>query len=170
MNKHVSRFVLFCFCILCLNSCNSSKPTVWPTSSSATKTALVEKIHKTAVSLYLTETAQPTRTPEPKAKSFIMPKGDFEMSWDIYSSVYNSMGGILTICRQGFKYTEKLEFPSGSNGTFDLTALSEGSEIKLTGHLGITNSLYGDYMVIDGKGWLLFYDDLGFNYSVPPIN
>ena len=112
----------------------------------------------------------PTFTPEPTAIPFFMPKGDFEMSWNIYSSEYNSMGGILTISRQGSKYTEKLVYPDGSNGIFDLTVLFEGSEIKLTGHLGITSSLYGDYMVIDNSGWLVFYDSQGYIYGVPPLN
>lgn len=80
------------------------------------------------------------------------------------------MGGILTISRQGSKYTEKLVYPDGSNGIFDLTVLFEGSEIKLTGHLGITSSLYGDYMVIDNSGWLVFYDSQGYIYGVPPLN
>ena len=112
----------------------------------------------------------PTFTPEPTVIPFVMPKGDFEMSWNIYNSEYNSQGGIVTIRRQGSKYTEKLVYPDGSNGIYDLTVISEGSKISLTGHLGITSSLYGDYMVIDSDGWLVFYDGQGYIYGVPPLN
>ena len=108
----------------------------------------------------------PTFTPEPTAIPFVMPNGDFEMSWNIHNSEYNPLGGILTIRRQGSKYTEKLGMSDGSNAINDLTVISEGSEIKLTGHLGITSSLYGDYMVIDSDGWLGFYDDQGYIYGV----
>ena len=59
----------------------------------------------------------PTSTPEPTAIPFVMPKGDFEMSWNIYNSEYNSSGGIVTIRRQGSSYTEKIVYPDGSNGT-----------------------------------------------------
>lgn len=111
----------------------------------------------------------PASTPEPTAIPFVMPKGDFEMSWDIYNSEYNSMGGILTIRRQGSKYSEKLVMSDGSSAINDLTIISEGSEIKLTGHLDITSSLYGDYMAIDSNGWLVFYDSQGYIYGVPPL-
>ena len=103
---------------------------------------------------------------EPTSDSFIMPKGDFEMSWDIYSSEYNSLGGIVTIRRQGSKYTEKLVMSDGSSGTYPLTVISEGSEIKLTDRPG--NS-YGDYMIISKDGYLHFYDNQGLIYSVPPL-
>jgi len=112
----------------------------------------------------------PTSTPEPTAIPFVMPKGDFVMSWNTYNSQYDSQGSILTIRRQGSNYTEKDVFSDGSGGTFALTAISEESEIKLTGHLGITSSLYGDYMVIDSRGWLVFYDSQGYIYGVPPLN
>ena len=111
----------------------------------------------------------PTFTPEPTAIPLVMPKGDFEMSWNIYNSEYNSIGGILTIRRQGSKYTEKLVMSDGSSAINDLSVISEGSEIKLTGHLGITSSLYGDYMAIDSDGWLVFYDSQGYIYGVPPL-
>jgi len=107
--------------------------------------------------------------PKPTAIQFVMPKGDFEMSWDIYNSEYNSAGGILTIYRQGTKYSEKLVMSDGSSTTNELTVLSEGNEIKLTGHLGITSSVYGDYMVINNYGWLGFYDSKGYIYGVPPL-
>lgn len=111
----------------------------------------------------------PASTPISPTLPFVMPKGDFEMSWNIYNSKYNSSNDILTIRRQGSKYTEKSVYPDGSGGTYELTAISEGSEIKLTGHLGITSSLYGDYMVINSDGWLVFYDDQGYIYGVPPL-
>lgn len=112
----------------------------------------------------------PTFTSKPTAIPFVMPKGDFEMSWDIYSSEYFSTHCVLTIRRLGSKYSEKLVCPDGSSGIFDLTVISEGNEINLTGHLGITSSLYGDYMVINSRGWLVFNDSQGYIYSVPPGN
>jgi hypothetical protein len=112
----------------------------------------------------------PTNTPEPTATPFVMPSGDFQMSWDIYDNEYNSMGGTLTIRRHGTEFTETLEFSNGSTGTFDLTPTYGSGNIYLTGHLGITNSLYGDYMVITSDGWLGFYDSQGYIYSVPPLN
>ncbi|MFN8398470.1 MAG: hypothetical protein U0X74_00535 [Anaerolineales bacterium] len=111
----------------------------------------------------------PASAPKPAMTQFVMPKGDFEMSWDIYNSEYNSMGGTLTIHRQGTKYSEKLVMSDGSSTINELTVISEGSEIKLTGHLGITTSAYGDYMVINKYGWLGFYDDKGYIYGVPPL-
>jgi hypothetical protein len=108
----------------------------------------------------------PTFTPEPTSIPFVMPKGDFEMSWNIYSSEYNSLGGILTIRRQGSKYTQKLVMSDGSSAIDDLAVISEGSEIKLTDRPG--NS-FGDYMVIDQDGWLIFYDKQGYIYGVPPL-
>ncbi|NMC79973.1 MAG: hypothetical protein GYA59_11485 [Chloroflexi bacterium] len=112
----------------------------------------------------------PTFTPEPTAIPFVMPKGDFEMSWNIYNNEYNSLGGIVTIRRQGSKYTEKIVYSDGSNGVFDLTIISEGTEIKLSGHLGDPYDLYPhDYIQIESNGWLGFYDDQGYIYGVPPL-
>lgn len=117
-----------------------------------------------------TNTPGPTNTPKPTAIPFVMPKGDFEMSWDIYSSEYNTLGGILTISRKGSKYTEKLVLSDGSSGIYDLTVISEGNEIKLSGHLGDSYSLYPhDYMQIESNGWLGFYDDQGYIYGVAPL-
>jgi len=109
----------------------------------------------------------PTFTPEPTSIPFVMPTGDFKISWDTYSSEYNSLGGILTIRRQGSKYTQTLVMSDKSCGTTDLTVISEGSEIKLTDRPG--NS-FGDYMVISSNGYLNFYDKQGIIYSVPPLN
>ena len=96
----------------------------------------------------------------------VMPSGDFEISWDIYDSQYDSLGGILTIRRQGSKYTQTLVMSDGSCGTTDLTVLSQGKEIKLTDRPG--NS-FGDYMLISSNGYLSFYDNQGVIYSVPPL-
>ena len=110
----------------------------------------------------------PTVTPEPTAIPFVMPTGNFQMTWNIYNSEYNSSGGIVTIRRQGSKYTEKLVYSDGSGGNFDLTVISEGSEIKLSGHLGDPYSLYPhDYIQIESNGGLGFYDDQGLIYGVP---
>ncbi|OGO11957.1 MAG: hypothetical protein A2Y53_01515 [Chloroflexi bacterium RBG_16_47_49] len=103
--------------------------------------------------------------PGPMSTPFVMPKGDFVMSWDTYDSQYNTMGGILTITRHGSRYTEKLVYSDGSSDTKALTILSEGDEIKLTEDL---NDYSGDYMVIESNGWLSYYDNLGLIYSVPP--
>lgn len=106
----------------------------------------------------------------PSSSSSSSTKGDFEMSWDIYSSEYNSLGGILTIRRQGSRYTEKIVMSDGSSGLYDLTVLSEGNEIKLDGHMGDSYSIYPhDYIQIESDGWLGFYDDQGLIYRVPPL-
>jgi hypothetical protein len=58
----------------------------------------------------------------------------------------------------------------GSSGIYDLTVISEGNEIKLSGHLGDSYSLYPhDYMQIESNGWLGFYDDQGYIYGVAPL-
>lgn len=58
----------------------------------------------------------------------------------------------------------------GSSGTYDLTVISEGSVIKLSGHLGNPYSLYPhDYIQVESNGWLGFYDDQGYIYGVPPL-
>lgn len=99
-----------------------------------------------------------------------VPNGDFEMNWDTYSSEYNSLGGILTIRKQGSNYTEKIVMSDGSSGIYDLTILSEGNKIKLDGHLGDSYSIYPhDYIQIESNGWLGFYDEQGLIYKVPPL-
>jgi hypothetical protein len=105
--------------------------------------------------------------PLPTSKPFVMPTGDFEMSWDTYSSEYNSLGGILTIRRQGSKYTQKLVMSDGSSDISDLTVLSDGDEIRLTDRPG--NS-FGDYMYISSTGYLYFCDSQGVIYTVPLLN
>lgn len=108
-----------------------------------------------------------TLTPEPTSIPFVMPTGDFQMSWDTYNSEYNSLGGILTIRRQGSKYTQTLVMSDGSCGITDLTVMSEGDEVKLTDRLG--NS-FGDYMNISSNGYLYFYDKQGVIYGIPPLS
>ncbi|MBN1618382.1 hypothetical protein JW887_03505 [Candidatus Dojkabacteria bacterium] len=105
--------------------------------------------------------------PLPTAKPFVMPSGDFEMSWDIYDSEYNSFGGILTIRRQGSKYTQKLVMSDGSSETVDLTVISDGDEIRLTDRPG---NPFGDYMYISSTGYLYFCDNQGVIYTVPPLS
>ena len=113
----------------------------------------------------IASTPQPTQTP---TKPLFSPENNFEMSWNIYDSRYNTLGGILTIRKQDSKYTKKLVMPDGSSGTYNLTIISEGNVgIKLTDSLG---NPFGDYMLISKDGSLRFYDDQGFIYSVPPLN
>jgi hypothetical protein len=109
----------------------------------------------------------PTFTPEPTSIPFVMPKGDFEMSWDIYSSEYNSLGGILTIRRSGSKYTQTLLMSDGSGETVPLSVKNVNGEERL--HDDRFDDYYGDYMVIDKDGWLIFYDKQGYIYGVPPL-
>jgi hypothetical protein len=104
-----------------------------------------------------------TPTPEPTSTSAI-PAGDFEMSWNIYDSQYNSLGGILTIRRQGSKYTQTLVMSDGSSGTTDLTVIPDSEEIKLTDRPGDPS---GDYMFISSTGYLYFCDNQGVIYTVP---
>jgi len=106
--------------------------------------------------------------PLPTSKPFVMPTGDFSISWDTYNSEYNSiLGGILTIRRQGSTYTQTLVYSDGSCSTTDLTVISEGEEIKLTDRPG---NPFGDHMIITSNGYLHFYDNQGEIYSVPPLN
>jgi len=108
----------------------------------------------------------PTFIPKPTATPVVMPTGDFEMGWDIYNSEHNSLGGILTIRRQGSKYTQTLVMSDGSSSTTDLTVISDGDEIKLTDRPG---NQFGDYMHISSNGYLYFYDNQGVIYTVPPL-
>ena len=108
----------------------------------------------------------PISTPESTSTPFIMPAGDFKMSWDIYSSQYNPSGGILTIRRQGATYTQTVVFSDGSCGTTDLDAVSEGGEIKLSESSSV---LLGKYMINSSNGYLSFYDSQGSIYGVSPL-
>jgi hypothetical protein len=105
--------------------------------------------------------------PLPTSKPFVMPTGDFSMSWDTYNSEYNSLGGILTIHKQGSKYTQTLVMSDGSSDTTELTVISDGDEIRLTDRPG--NS-FADYMYISSTGYLYFCDSQGVIYTVPPLN
>jgi hypothetical protein len=105
--------------------------------------------------------------PLPTAKPFVMPTGDFSLSWDTYNSEYNSFGGILTIQRKGSRYTQKIVMSDGSSDTTELTVISDGDEIKLTDRPG--NS-FGDYMYISSTGYLYFCDNQGVIYTVPLLN
>jgi hypothetical protein len=116
----------------------------------------------------VTLSSKPTLfTPASTPISIVVPKGDFEISWDTYNSQYNSMGGILTIRKQGSKYTQTLVMSDGSCGTTDLTVISEGEEVKLTDRPG--NS-FGDYMIISSNGYLYYYDKQGVIYGIPRLN
>ena len=55
----------------------------------------------------------PTSTPGPTSTLFVMPAGDFKMSWNIYNSEYNPSGAILTIRRQGATILRRLYFLTG---------------------------------------------------------
>lgn len=112
-----------------------------------------------------TITRSPT-VPVPTNAPFALPTGDFVLSWDIYNSMYNSTGGILTLRKQGTTYTETIVYPDGSCGTIELSIISEGEEISLTDRPG---NPFGDKMVITGDGYLNYFDGQGFIYGVPPI-
>jgi hypothetical protein len=117
-----------------------------------------------------TSTPAPTNIPKPTSTPFVMSKGDFQMSWDSYSSEYNSLGGIITITKKGSDYIEKIVMSDGSSATYNLSILSEGSVIKLDGHFGDSYKIYpNDYIQIESNGWLGLYDDSGLIYRVPPL-
>ncbi len=137
---------------------NTANAMAW---TGVAQTAVRNNVLATASARDLTNAAAPIPT-----KSSSSSKGNFEMSWDIYSSEYDSLGGILTIRKQGSKYTEKLVMSDGSSGTYDLTLISDNNGIKLTDRPG--NS-FGDYMLISSDGYLSFYDKQGFIYSVPRL-
>lgn len=129
-------------------------------------------IGNTAVAMAWTSVAQTQTPPTPKPTRVIATKspfslqGDFELSWNIYNSEYNSLGGILTIRKQGTKYTGKLVMSDGSSDTFNLTVISETPQLKLTDSPG---NAFGDYMLITEDGYLHFYDAKGFIYRVQPL-
>ena len=56
-------------------------------------------------------------------------------------------------------------FKDGSGETKNLSVKVVNGEDRLYENPG---NLYGDYMVIKDDGYLAFYDDQGFIYSVPP--
>ena len=90
---------------------------------------------------------------------FIMPTGDFVISWNIYNSEYNTLGGILTIRRQGSNYTQMLVMSDGSSETSDLSVVSEGSnKIRFAENPG---GYFGDFMYISSTGYLVFCDSQG---------
>jgi hypothetical protein len=105
--------------------------------------------------------------PKPTSIPFVMPTGDFEMSWDTYDSEYNTLGGILTIRRQGSNYTMKLVMRDGSSAVYKLYVISDGNEIRLTENPG---NDFGDYMYISSTGYLYFCDNQGVIYTVPLLD
>lgn len=108
----------------------------------------------------------PVTSPEPTSTPFIMPKGDFELSWNVYNSQYDSLGGIVTIRRAGAQYTETRVMPDKSCNTLDLTVISEGDELVLTEQPGTPSN---DQIEILSNGYLAFTDNQGLIYSVPPL-
>jgi hypothetical protein len=124
-----------------------------------------------APSTSIPSTSVPTTSPpitlKPTTNPFVKPKGDFQMSWDIYSSQYNSLGGILTIRRNGSKYTQSLLMSDGSGETVPLSVKIVNGEERLYDER--FDDYYGDYMLIEKNGYLSFYDKQGFIYTVPPL-
>jgi hypothetical protein len=104
---------------------------------------------------------------KPTSVPFVMSQGDFERSWNIYDSTYNSLGGILTIRKQGSKYSQTLLMSDGSSETGSLSVKVVNGEERL--HDDRFDDYYGDYMLIGKDGYLNFYDKQGFIYSVPPL-
>jgi hypothetical protein len=157
--------------LLVVIGCQPTPPPIDPISIQNTTVA----IGNTAVAMAWTGVAQTQiastpPTPRPTAIPFVMPKGDFQMSWDSYNSEYNSFRGIITITKKGSNYMEKIVMSDGSNATYNLRIISEGSVIKLDGHFGNSYSLYPhDYIQIESNGWLGFYDEQGLIYRVPPL-
>ena len=106
----------------------------------------------------------PTFTPEPTSTPFVMPTGNFQMSWNIYNSQYNTMGGIVTIYKQGLTYTEKEVMTDGSGGMMGITVTPQGTNLKI-----VEADMAGsDYMLISSSdGSLSYCDNQGLIYSVP---
>jgi hypothetical protein len=106
----------------------------------------------------------PTFTPEPTSTPFVMPTGNFQMSWSIYNSQYNTMGGIVTIYKQGLTYTEKEVMSDGSGGMMGITVTPQGTNLKIVE----ADMAGGDYMLISSSdGSLSYCDNQGLIYSVP---
>lgn len=103
--------------------------------------------------------------PKPTEVPFVMPSGDFSMSWDTYNNTYNSLGGIMIITRTGDSYSMRLVMNDGSSGNYALTVVpSNDGYIWLTEDPG--NS-FGDHMYINDYGDLVFADHQGYIYSAP---
>lgn len=105
--------------------------------------------------------------PLPTPTPFVLPSGDFTMSWDTYSSTYNSLGGIMTITRNGNSYSMRLVMKDGSSGNYRLTVIPSND-----GHIWLTEdpgNPFGDHMYIDDYGYLVFADDQGYIYSASPV-
>ena len=106
--------------------------------------------------------------PLPTPIPFRFPDGDFVLRWKLYDSQYYPWDSVLTITRKGERYYQTERFSDGSSSKLtELTLISDdGSDIELTDRSG--NS-FGDYMRIDrDDGWLIFLDNQGYIYSVPP--
>lgn len=156
---------------LVIVGCQPTPPPLDPISIQNTTVA----VGNTAVAMAWTSVAQtqtpPTQKPTQVAtiaatKSSFSLQGNFEISWNIYNSEYNSLGGILTIRKQGSTYTQRLVMSDGSSGSSDLTVISETPQLKLTDRPG---NAFGDYMLITKDRYLHFYDKQGIIYSVPPL-
>ena len=112
-----------------------------------------------------TATPIPPTISYPTSIPFVMPKGDFTMSWNTYDSQYDSNGHILTIRKQGSTYSMTEKFSDGSSGNTPLSAKVVNGEIRLSD--ANSDGYFGDYMVIqENSGRLSYYDKQGFIYSV----
>lgn len=170
----MKKIVILLALLFALVGCQSAPATLDAESLQNTAVAVawtsVSKTQIASTPPTQTPTPKPSSTPRPSATPFAMPQGDFEMSWDTYNSQYDSSGAVVTIRKQGSRYTEKIVMPDGSSGNFDLTLIHEGNTIKLDGHFGDSYSLSPhDYIQIESNGWLGFYDDMGLIYKVPPL-
>jgi hypothetical protein len=107
----------------------------------------------------------PTFTPEPTAKPFVMPTGNFQMTWNNYNSQYNSYTpAMITIYKQGLTYTEKEVMTDGSGDMMGITVTPQGTNLKI-----VEADMAGsDYMLISSSdGSLSYWDNQGLIYSVP---
>ncbi len=163
------------FTIIFLLATVGCQPTPPPLDSLSIQNTTVA-IGNTAIAMAWTSVSQTQNAPTPQpthaaatipTKSSSSPENNFEMSWDIYSSEFNSLGGILTIRKQDTKYTQTLLMSDGSGDTGSLSVKVVNGETRL--HDDRFDDYYGDYMLIEKNGYLSFYDNQGLIYSVPPL-
>lgn len=160
--------IIVCFFILGCQPILIDPAAVQNTATAAVAQAATQSVKLTAFSANLSENlTKAAKTPVPTKVISRSTNSDFQMSWNIYSSVYNSLGGILTISKQGSRYIQTLVMHDGSSQTVFLTVKAVNGEERLYDER--FDDYYGDYMVIESDGTLTFYDNKGYIYSVAPL-
>ena len=157
-------FVVIIILGLMVNGCGTSDNQTQEVQTLANQIENTLEV-QTLVARFLTETAEPTRTSLPTSAPFVMPTGNFQMSWNNYNNQYNTYTpAIITIYKQGLTYTEKEVMTDGSGGMMGITVTPQGTNLKIVE----ADMAGGDYMLISSSdGSLSYWDNQGLIYSVP---